>query len=163
MKGTRAKPASAASSADSNLELDKFLPYVLVNLAKRLSSTLATTYQREYDLSIPEWRVVANLNQSGSLTSKEIGQQTYMDKVTVSRAIKNLSDKGWVKKQAHPEDSRAHIVSLTRKGRAVIEKLAPRVLQWESALLECLSGQEYRLLIQAIGKLDGRLDFMGDF
>lgn len=145
---------------DTDLELSRFLPYLLVNLSKRLSTALSATYQRDYDLSVHEWRVLANLNQSGALTSKEIGEQTYMDKVKVSRAIKGLDEKGWTRKGPHPSDSRAYLVSLTAAGRRVIEKIIPRVLSWESELLQALSTQERAALMTAIHKLNARLDLL---
>lgn len=143
------------------LDLDDFLPYLLVNLSKRLSAALAETYQRDHALTIAEWRVMANLNQSGALTSKEIGRQTYMDKVKVSRAVKSLVAKDWVVRRPRPEDSRSHTVSLTAAGRAVIRDVIPRVLQWQASLLDALSERERATLMRVIGKLDRRLDEQG--
>lgn len=146
---------------DQTLVLDKFLPYLLVNLAKRMSATLAEIYQHDYDLTIPEWRVLANLNQAGALTSKEIALQTYMSKVKVCRAIKNLTDKGWIDKQRHATDSRAYLVSLSEAGQRVIDDITPKALGWQSALLASLDAEEYNSLLNAIAKLSERLDDSG--
>lgn len=144
------------------LELDSFLPYLLVNLSKRLSATLAAIYQADYDLTIPEWRILANLNQAGALTSKEIALQTYMDKVKVCRAIKTLTDKGWIEKRTHQTDSRAYLVSLSAAGQKVIDAIIPKALGWQATLLETLSVEEQAALHSAIDKLNQCMDQSGD-
>lgn len=143
------------------LELNSFLPYLLVNLSKRMSATLAAIYQADYDLTIPEWRILANLNQAGALTSKEIALQTYMDKVKVCRAIKTLSDKGWVEKRSHQTDSRAYLVSLSRAGQQVIDAIIPKALGWQATMLEALSAEEQAALRSAIDNLSDWMDESG--
>lgn len=143
---------------EPRLELNRFLPYLVVNLGKRLSAGVASTYQRDYELSIHQWRVLANLKASGKLTAKQVGRETRMDKVKVSRALAGLLEKGWIKKEPHPSDLRAQIVSLTGPGSRVVSNIIPRALAWEEALLESLSGDEQRAMMTAIDKLNARLD-----
>lgn len=146
------------NSLDSTLELSRFLPYVVVNLGKRLSEGLASTYQRDYDLSVHQWRVLANLQASGNLTAKEVCRETRMDKVKVSRALTGLLEKGWIKKEPHPTDLRAQIVSLTAAGSRVVSNVIPRALDWENALLASLGEDERKAMVAAIEKLNARLD-----
>ena len=49
------------SSGRRDLRLNSFLPYVLANLAERVSSSLSHIYADEFQLTIPEWRGIANL------------------------------------------------------------------------------------------------------
>ena len=140
------------------LALDKFLPYVLVNLAKKMSADLADVYQREYDLSVAQWRVLANLNQAGVLTSKEVGLQTNMDKVKVSRAINRLIDRKWIKKKKHASDSRAYFILLSARGKRMVDEIIPKVLDWQADVLGAISEKEYETLLKVAAKLDCRLD-----
>ena len=41
------------------LHLDKFLPYRLSVLTNIVSQSIAEAYEREFGLSIPQWRVIA--------------------------------------------------------------------------------------------------------
>ena len=45
--------------AEPFLRLDAFLPYRLSFTSNLVSDTIARTYAALFDLSIPEWRVVA--------------------------------------------------------------------------------------------------------
>lgn len=143
---------------ETTLELDSFLPYLVVNLGKRLSSGLASTYQQDYELSVHQWRVLANLKASGKLTAKEVGEETRMDKVKVSRALTGLEERGWIKREPHPTDQRAQLVSLTAQGSRAVSNIIPRALEWEKNLLKSLTENEQRLMLKIIDKLNARLD-----
>ena len=78
----------------SDLKLDRFLPYVLNTLAERISAGLSTIYAGEYGLTIPEWRVMANLAEHGTLNARQIVQFTTMEKSMVSRARLTVSATG---------------------------------------------------------------------
>ena len=43
------------------LDLDTFLAYQLINVASLVSNDLAKVYQSKFDLTIPQWRILANL------------------------------------------------------------------------------------------------------
>lgn len=156
--GEKGMHGAEANDQEASLELSRFLPYLVVNLGKRLSEGVASTYQSDYELSVHQWRVLANLKASGKLTAKEVGRQTRMDKVKVSRALAGLLDKGWIKKEPHPSDQRAQIVSLTGPGSRVVSNIIPRALAWEKALLLSLSRDEQRVMMTAIDKLNARMD-----
>jgi DNA-binding MarR family transcriptional regulator len=48
------------------LVLENFLPYRLNCLASAVSRDFKAVYGRHYDLTVPEWRVLATLGQFGS-------------------------------------------------------------------------------------------------
>lgn len=158
MEAEKVTRGSSKKDMKAALELNRFLPYLVVNLGKRLSAGLARTYQTDYELSIHQWRVLANLKASGKLTATQVGEQTRMDKVKVSRALADLLKKGWIKREPHPSDQRAQIVSLTGPGSRVVSTIIPRALDWEETLLQTLTVNERRTLMTAISKLNARLD-----
>ncbi len=147
-------------SKKSSLELKQFLPYMMVRLADRLSTTLATIYQRDYGISIAEWRVMANVYEHGELMSKAIASLTNMDKVKVSRAVQTLEEKGWIQKKGSAADNRAYFIVLTAKGKAMMKKMVPRVLTWQSELLKTVSKKELTVFLKTVAKLEQQLDKM---
>ena len=81
--------AETASPADL-LVLEDFLPYRLSILSNRVSRAIAARYAKAFDLTIPEWRIIAVLGRRPGLTAKEVAEATEMDKVAVSRAVAKL-------------------------------------------------------------------------
>lgn len=62
------------------LGLDTFLPYRLSVLANTVSSAFARLYADRFDLTIPEWRVMAVLGSQAPLSAGEVAARTAMDK-----------------------------------------------------------------------------------
>lgn len=139
--------------ARQELQLENFLPYLVNNLADRISTGLSRIYAGEYGLSIPEWRVLANLAEHRVLNASQIVTTTAMEKSRVSRAVKSLASRDLISQSRRADDNRARDLALTPAGAALYRKLVPQALEWERELLECLSAGEYRDLMHLLGKL----------
>ena len=148
------------SDGRTDLRLGTFLPYVLNNLAERVSAGMSGIYADEFQLSIPEWRVLANLAEHGTLNARQIVEFTTMEKSKVSRAVSNLSRRKLVSQQRSQGDSRAKDLALTAAGQSLYRRIVPRVLAWERDLLQELSPAEYRDLMYFLDKLGARIKSM---
>jgi DNA-binding MarR family transcriptional regulator len=141
----RAKPAA--------LDLDRFLPYRLDILAEAVSRALSQVYKQRYGLGVPEWRVLAHLGQYAPITAKAIGAHSRMHKTKVSRAVAALEELGFLHRSGNDEDRREELLSLTAKGKAAYDDLAPKAADFARHLLDDLSAGERRALEQAIDRL----------
>lgn len=139
------------------LLLEHFLPYRLVSLSQRISQALSSIYREEFGVSIPEWRILANLAEKGELSPSEIAAQTSMDRARVTRGIKDLRAKKCLLKRRDATDQRAYRLRLSPAGEALYRKIVPLALAWEQALLAGLDDAEYRELMRILGKLSERL------
>jgi len=133
------------------LILEDFLPYRLAILSHTVSTTIAQVYEKRFNLSIPEWRVIAILGRFPGLSAVEVAERTFMDKVAVSRAVTKLIKNGRVDRQFADADRRRSILNLSEEGRRVHNEVAPLALQFEHDLLDGLSEEE-------IGKLGAIMD-----
>lgn len=140
-------------STRTELELERFLPYVMNQLADQISTGLSHIYAHEFGLGIPEWRIIANLAQTRVLNARQIVDRTGMEKSRVSRAVRRLMDRGLVIGRRKEADNRAVDLALTADGVALYRQLVPRVLDWEQGLLDCLSAAEYRDLMHLLSRL----------
>ncbi|MES1158647.1 MAG: MarR family transcriptional regulator [Terricaulis silvestris] len=131
--------------------LEKFLPYRLSILANRVSRAIAARYADAFDLTIPEWRVIAVLGRRPGLSAKEIAEATDMDKVAISRAVARLIRKRRVSATSDPNDARRQKLALTAAGAAVHAQIAPVALECERRLLAALDARDK-------AALDGLLD-----
>jgi len=141
----------------AQLQLEKFLPYVMNRLAETISSELSTIYSREYGLNVAQWRVLANLAQHKTLVAQEIVNFTAMEKSMISRAVNALTDRGLVTRKQAEGDNRAKTLRLTKTGAALYQSIVPNVLNWERELLSCLSTEENQNLMGLLDKLTREL------
>ncbi len=136
------------------LILRKFLPYRLSVLSNRISQAIADRYEEKFSLSLPEWRMIAVLGEESDLSAAEVSQRTAMDKVAVSRAVKNLLATGRLERHFSNDDRRRSVLSLSTKGREVYQKVLPLALSYEATLLSGLSPKEQEFLDNILNKLD---------
>jgi DNA-binding MarR family transcriptional regulator len=155
-----ARGRQVTESLRRELQLEAFLPYLVNNLADRISTGLSRIYADEYGLSIPEWRVLANLAEHGVLNARQIVSTTAMEKSKVSRAVKSLTGRGLIVQRRKEDDNRARDLALTAAGLTLYGDLVPHALAWEGDLLDCLSVSEYRDFMYLLGKLRQRATIM---
>ena len=149
-------PASRRPHARSEppLRLESFLPYRLNVLASLVSDALAEIYRERFGLTIPGWRVMARLGQDGRGTARDIAAHGAMHKSTVSRAVVALEARGFVRREANPDDMREEHLALTPAGKAIYEELAPEALAFEARLEAALTAAERRTLSEVLERLD---------
>ncbi len=143
-----------------NVILSEFMPYRLVNLAKKVSDSCSVIYRDRFNLSVAEWRVIARLAEHASLRAKDLGEITFMDKSRVSRALKQLEQRAYISRVVNEEDNRASYVALTEQGRAIYKQISPEALAWEEKFLSALGVAEYREFIAVLDKLEAQLEVM---
>jgi DNA-binding MarR family transcriptional regulator len=139
------------------LDLDSFLPYRLDILADAVSRALSRLYKDRYGLAVPEWRVLAHLGQYAPITAKAIAAHSRMHKTKVSRAVAELERLGFVRRADSDKDRREEPLSLTVKGKAAYDDLAPKAADFARHLLDDLSAGERRALESAIDRLLAKL------
>jgi DNA-binding MarR family transcriptional regulator len=161
MKGaTEIGPTGATGPGRKQLRLESFLPYVLTRLADSMRVEMPVITANDYAVSVPEWRLLAILAQHGTLSAHQIVVLASMEKSTVSRTVKGLSERGLVRQRPASVDNRSKDLALTRSGEALYRRIAPQVLDWEKDLLQGLEVAEYRDLLYLLDKLSKRMEVL---
>ena len=146
---------------DEELILENFLPYRLSILSNTVSGTVARVYDKRFNLSIPEWRVIAILGRFPGLSAVEVAERTLMDKVAVSRAVGKLIKNGRIDREFADADRRRSILNLSEEGRRVHDEIAPLALQFERDLLQGLSAEDVQRLDILMERLLARARLIG--
>lgn len=140
------------------IDLERFLPYRLSVLANVVSSAIAQAYGERFDLTIPEWRVIAVLMRYSGLSAREVAQKSRMDAVAVSRAVNRLLRAGRLRRAMAADDRRRSILEVSAAGAAVYREVAPLALQFERELLAALPPDEVAHLYRLLDVLTGRAE-----
>lgn len=136
------------------MDLNQFLPYQLSILSLKISNGIAEHYQDQFGINISEWRVLVILYKYPDITAKKIAQLSQMDKVRISRTVKSLVHKNYLKQQPHPLDARAKNYQLNDRGRYLMRAVIPDALRYEEELLSQLSEKERQQLHHLIDKFN---------
>ncbi|MFN3744973.1 MAG: MarR family winged helix-turn-helix transcriptional regulator [Hyphomicrobiaceae bacterium] len=138
------------------LDLQHFFPYQLAVLADAVSTALSQIYAERFDLTRPEWRILATLGSGGGIRAREIGRLTTLDKMQVSRAVQRLERRGLIARKDDADDRRNKRVRLTRAGRSLYDQIVPLVQEREKAILADLSADDRATLDRIIAGLLAR-------
>lgn len=137
--------------------LNDFLPYRISVTAARVSRAFERRYMAETGLSVSEWRVMAHLLNEAEISVREIEARVDMEKSKVSRAASRLQTEGLITKRVNPDDRRLVSLSLTDKGRALLDRLIPMAHTFQAELIALLE-PEAAAFDRALGTLmKGRL------
>jgi DNA-binding MarR family transcriptional regulator len=140
------------NATGEKLRLDTFLPYRLSVLSNAVSRRIADMYERDFNISIWQWRILAVLGETDGLTSTEVAARTLMDKPAVSRATSSLIERGLITRTSDTVDRRKSDLRLSQEGRNVYDAVIPRAIAYERDLLASLSRSDadtlHRLLTQ---------------
>ncbi len=144
-------PSPEAPATDFDLE--EFLPYRLSVLSNRVSDAFARLYETRFGITIPEWRVIANVGRFGPISANGVCERSAMDKVTVSRAVQRLVDKGLLDRRTDAHDRRRSSLTLSTEGATIYGEIVPLALQIQAALVADLDEVERRSLDRLMDKL----------
>ena len=129
------------------------LPLILNKLKKRLDQTSLSSL-KEYNLSKLHllYLMVLFENEEG-MTLKELSEHLGFDKANTSRAISQLTDKGFVRKLSQGELAMKYKVELTPKGRDVAMIIWGQIDEANVEIVSLFTPEELQSLAQIAGKL----------
>ena len=96
---------------------------------------------------------MAVLGEYPGASADEISIKTQIEKSLISRAISNLLKRKLVERSTAKDDKRRSQVSLSTTGYEVYAEIVPLSLEYEQALLNCLSSNEQAQLSEMIDRL----------
>jgi DNA-binding MarR family transcriptional regulator len=133
--------------------LADFLPYRMSVTSNAVSQRIAQEYRNRWGLSVPEWRVMAVLGDSGAHTQRELTTMTIMDKVAVNRACKVLENRGLAVRRPNAQDGRSHLLELTAEGKTMHGQIMPLAMEMERRLFATFTDEEIETFSSLLGRV----------
>lgn len=135
-------------------DLDDFLPYRLSRASERVSHGFAAQYRQKYKMTRPEWRTLAALGTYRRLTATQIGAHSSMHKTKVSRAVRALEQRRWLKRKEDAVDRRVEHLELTPLGARYYEEVAELARRYERQLLEQIGARGLEALRKGLSAIE---------
>ncbi|MBS4804216.1 MAG: MarR family transcriptional regulator [Clostridium sp.] len=105
-------------------------------------------HKREYEtikesgLTISQFGVLEALYNKGNLRICELIEKMLTTSGNITVVIKNLEKDGFIKRNIDPEDKRSCIISITDKGKDIIESVLPNHINNIKNIFDVLSDEE---------------------
>ncbi|MEP2781148.1 MAG: MarR family winged helix-turn-helix transcriptional regulator [Pseudoruegeria sp.] len=133
--------------------LSDFLPFLLFQAAEVSSRNFQQHYQSRYGMLRTEWRVMFHLGSVGDQTAKQICDRASLHKTKVSRAVKALERKRFLKRITIEADRRSELLCLTKHGKTAFSELTIVASNFDQQLEQSLGANDHKTLITTLQKL----------
>jgi DNA-binding MarR family transcriptional regulator len=147
-----AKPAPAGSDDPEALELAAALRLVVMRLSRRLR-------QRADDGITPTLlSALATVDRGGPVTLGELAAAERVAPPSVTEIVSRLEEAGWVSRLVDPDDRRVTRVSVTPRGRRLLERSRARKAAYLARRLRTLGPADRATLGRAADLLQRLLE-----
>lgn len=131
--------------------LDEQIGFILRQVWQRHAAIFARDIG--VNLTPTQWAAVAKLSETGPCSQNQLGRLTAMDVATIKGVIDRLCGRGLTETSPDPQDGRRLLVSLTKAGQQLAEKVAPNALAVSRETLAPLEPKEREVLMGLLSKL----------
>lgn len=143
----------------TDAQLEAWRPFTL--LVARLPTALDRQLQRDSDLSVVEYHVLAGLADAPerSIRISELATRAGSELSRMSHLVKRLEKRGLVRREPDPTDGRYTLAILTDEGERHLAAAAPgHVEEVRRMVVDVLTPEELSALGAIAEKLNQRLD-----
>jgi DNA-binding MarR family transcriptional regulator len=159
-RSTRTDPMKPRRRQEHAPHIDALIRLVSVRIV-RLSELIlrigTLTFKDRYGVKPTDLRILVMLGAYQPISVNEVSRRTHIDKAWISRSLRGLLHRKLIKRTAHPSDSRASSLSLTKQGEALLREIAPVADQLQRELLQ---GQRTRDVERVLELLSVRAEEM---
>lgn len=141
------------------LDLDRYVPAVLVWASNQVANSASRLYRQEFGIGITDWRILVYIEIYPGSTGAEASNFIGLDKGAVSRSLAHLTERGLLKSKS--DGLRKIKYSTTAAGKKLYQRMLKTALAREEALLTGFSAEERELLLQFLHRLLDNLPAIG--
>ncbi|WP_019355619.1 MarR family transcriptional regulator [Streptomyces sp. AA1529] len=104
--------------------------------------------------SRPEFDILSALRREDrDLTPGRLARETYASGTAVTKRVRTLEERGLVERRPDARDRRVAHLSLTERGRELVDRILPEQVAFERSLLAGLGEEERDGLARTLGEL----------
>lgn len=116
-------------------------------------TNLTINYLLKHNLTFNQFKVLEVLYHLGDLNIGSITKLTMSTPGNITVVVKNLKRDNWITSVKDPNDNRASILSITQKGKEIIEEVFPNHAKNLTKAMEVLNDEELNTLYDLLNKV----------
>ena len=128
-------------------------PGHLIRRAQQIAVSVFAQELAVFDVTPVQFAILNALMDAPGTDQVTLAARVAFDAATSGSVIGRLEAKGWVRREASPQDRRRKLLWLTPKGKKAVLAMAPKVAQVQELILQPLKAQERQQLTALLAKL----------
>lgn len=129
------------------------LPAILMR-AREAVMTRVRPVLRAYDMTEPQWRVLRTLASVEEVEVTQLAEMVFLLPSSLSRILKDLTERGMIRRRTSIEDLRKGLVSISDKGMDLIEASNPETNQVKAEIERLYGSERMGRLMQLLEELE---------
>lgn len=131
--------------------IDSFALYV--SFLKKQFSQYCSKRLMEKGVTFGQLFIIIFVGKKGSCTPKEIRQGLNLDAGHLNRTINKLVENNILIQEKNKNDKRSNIITLSDRGKEVLEMSYTLFYEWDNILLNSLETSEREILLKIMRKI----------
>jgi DNA-binding MarR family transcriptional regulator len=128
--------------------------YGFWNLRHKLIKEVGTRLQNTYDIDMAEMFLLQHVSEH-NVSPSELSEILLIPAHGISRKLENLQTLGLLERTLNPKDARKRVLSLTGKGREVLQGSLALMDAELKTVLSALDEERLEVFVQNLEKLSG--------
>jgi len=129
----------------------------LIHEVARLMKRRFEAEARAHDITLPQWRALAQIAANECITQRAIADRIDTDPMTISGILDRLEKRGLIERAPDPTDSRAKVATLTPAGRHLFDSARAVGFAMYEQALEGVSPEQRSQVITVLEKMRDNL------
>ena len=135
-----------------NYAMKNSVGYLMRICTNRVLPQMETLFQ-DQELTFSQWTTLVALHDGRITTPGDLAQNICHDAGSLTRLVDQMVERGFVARGRSETDRRVVTLSLTPRGRSLVEALAPKVMHFWNGLLSGFTHAEIDTLINLLTRL----------
>lgn len=118
----------------------------MMAITMELDAIIGTLLREKFAMSLADFKILRAVHMIGACSQLDIARFNHVTEAAISKRISALADTGLVKKQADSIDKRKSVLSLTKKGEALMKQLQGVIITKTESMLVDFSKTSRKLM-----------------
>jgi len=141
----------------TRLPIDDSIFFRLVRVVNLTARPFSGSIGKAHRLSLNEWRVLLVLANHAGIAASDVATLTGLDKMSVSRALSGLVQRGRVVRRVDPADKRRLLLRLSAAGERLYVRIGTPAKARERSLFRGIGADEQAQLGRTLDRLAANL------
>ncbi|MDX9873735.1 MAG: MarR family winged helix-turn-helix transcriptional regulator [Spongiibacteraceae bacterium] len=129
-----------------------------LRVSNKLQLAFVSHFEKNYAISLSEFRVLVVLHNMGEAASHEIADVTGITTMSVSRAVASLTRDKRVSMRVDKANRRRKLLKLTAEGRRLVTQMQPAIQVINDIVIGDMSERARKQFSRVLGEMSQRLD-----
>lgn len=112
---------------------------------------------KSINVNFPEGPYLVKIYEKTTLKMNDLTNIVHFHKSHSTRAIRQLSENGYIEKTIDPNDQRGYILTITESGKVVAKQVLKVIEEWDNLVLSVVTDEEKKIIENIQNKIYEKL------